>query len=488
LVASWFRPFGVQSIPAGSVWNTKHDINFSGFHAYTRTIVTKIVEELGFTYDDGAVTDSLWDELAIPCPVNVFAVSTIIADPLNASWDNTDGAQTETGPGPNDLFDFEFGTQISDVDGLFDNANDQYDIDRTANIICALSNVVGTWTTSSANLKIQIRKNGGIIIERLISSVVTNFDFSMAVVTPVQSGDVITATLNIVTAGGTVVVDAGAIFEIKDSGSVENHSDTLNIANFIPEINKKDFLRWIFALFNVQVDTNSLSNTVTLKPFDSVLISSEQNWSKNLDISKAIDEGITLPYAQSNTFNYLNNIDLKRDDTEGIYSIVNDLLRQQLNLIKSGFGASDGAQRNGIYIRGTAVAEYPTYIMHTTRLAGMNTTAASAAFTIDAEGAEYSAGDYIEVGGEFRQINGRTSDTAGTVSINFDSNNASQPWTLRRFELMDLIPPRIARIVASQGNYDIVQGTEDVVTSIVGGKEAVFHDDLLWNNIIANSY
>ncbi|KKK53707.1 hypothetical protein LCGC14_3092100, partial [marine sediment metagenome] len=210
------------------------------------------------------------------------------------------------------------------------------------------------------------------------------------------------------------------------------------------------------------------------------MTSSEQDWSKNLDVSKAVDEGITLPYAQINRFQYLENEMLLRTDTEGIYNISNPLLRQELILILSGFGASDGALRKGIYIRGSAVIELPSIIMHSERLAGMNTTAASDSFTIDSPGAEFTTGNYIEVGGEIRQISARGGDTTGTVSTSFSGNNASQPYALRSFEVQPLIPPRIARIIASQGNYDVVQGTEDVTTSIVGGKEAVFHDDQLW--------
>ncbi|KKN40272.1 hypothetical protein LCGC14_0735170, partial [marine sediment metagenome] len=149
-------------------------------------------------------------------------------------------------------------------------------------------------------------------------------------------------------------------------------------------------MRGVLALFNVQIDTDSLSSTVTLKPFDDLLTSQEQDWSKNLDMSKKVDENITLPYAQTNNFDYVENAELRRTDTKGTYSISNAILRKELTLITVGIGASDGAQRSGIYVRGTPVAEYPTYIMHTTRLAGMNTTAASTGFTIDAPGVEFT--------------------------------------------------------------------------------------------------
>ncbi|KKK55856.1 hypothetical protein LCGC14_3070350, partial [marine sediment metagenome] len=204
--------------------------------------------------------------------------------------------------------------------------------------------------------------------------------------------------------------------------------------------------------------------------------------------SKVVDEGITLPYAQNNKFEYAEDEKLVRSDANGNYTIANPVLRKELTLIKSGFGASDGAQRKGIYIRGTAVAEYPVYIMHSQRLTGMNTTAASKTFTIDAEGTDFQVSDYIEVGGEIRQIDSRTSDTGGTTLTTFQNNNASQDWTLRQFEVQELTPPRIARIVASQGDYDMLLAQEDVPTTVSGGLEAVFHDDLLWNNIIANSY
>ncbi|KKL26333.1 hypothetical protein LCGC14_2396340, partial [marine sediment metagenome] len=480
-LASWFRPFGVQSIPAGSVWNTKHDINFSGFHAYTRTIVTNIVQEVGFTYDDSAVTDSLWDELAIACPVTRFAVSNQIDNPLLAEWSKT---STQTTSGAIITFD----TLIVDADALFDNPNDKYDIDRTASISFELNQCSGLIIAGGFTTAIfELRKNNATIAEKRISvnpGDFVPFNITVTVSTIVKSGDELQA--RVLVPGGDIAIDDGFL-KIENIGAIPNHSDVLSIGDHIPKIGKKDFLTWIFALFNIQVETNETNKTVVLSPFDALLISSEQNWSKNLDTSKRVDEGITLPYAQNNHFKYAENENLVRSDSGGIYNINNPFLRADLNLIQSGFGASDGAQRKGIYIRAAAVIEYPTYIMHTTRLPGMNTTAASDAFTIDNEGAEYSIGDYIEVGGEFRQINGRTSDTAGIVSINFDGNNASQAWTLRRFELMDLTPPRIARIVASEGNYDIVQGTEDVVTSIVGGKEAVFHDDLLWY-IITNSY
>ncbi|KKL87238.1 hypothetical protein LCGC14_1936700, partial [marine sediment metagenome] len=204
--------------------------------------------------------------------------------------------------------------------------------------------------------------------------------------------------------------------------------------------------------------------------------------------SKVVDEGITLPYAQNNKFEYAEDEKLVRSDSNGNYTIVNPVLRKELVLVKLGFGASDGAQRKGIYIRGTAVAEYPVYIMRSQRLTGMNTTAGLKSFTIDSEGSDFQVSDYIEVGGNIRQIDSRSSDTAGTVSIVFTTNNASQDWTSRKFEIQDLIPPRIARIVASQGDYKLKEGNEGSWTTVSGGLEAVFTDDLLWNSIIANSY
>jgi len=482
-LASWFRPFGVQSLTAGSVWNTKHDINFSGFHVYARTIITNIIQELGFTYDDSAVTDSLWDELAISCPITKFAISREVDDPLEAEWSKT---ATQSGTGGAQVMTFD--TQIIDVDALFDNGNDKYDIDRTATIGVQLNECSGSFIGSgAATIHFSIRKNSVQIARKNISiSGGGSFDFTFSTITTVENGDDLEIRISS-SAISSWDVDDG-FFRIEDVGAVADHSLNISIGEHIPQIPKKDFLRWVFALLNIQVETDSLSSTVTLKPFDAILTSPEQDWSKNLDISKAIDEGITLPYAQINRFEYFDNEQLIRTDTEGTYSITNPLLRQELILIKSGFGASDGAQRKGIYIRGTAVQELPVIIMHSERLAGMNTTAASAAFTIDSPGAEFTTGNYIEVGGEFRQISARGGDTSGTVSTAFSGNNASQPYTLRSFEVQELIPPRIARIVASQGNYDVVQGTEDVTTSIVGGKEAVFHDDLLWNNIIANSY
>lgn len=491
-LASWFEPEGVKNIPAASVWNTKHDINFSGFHAYTRTIVSNIVTELGFSIDDSLVTDSLWDELALACPVTKFLTPAIIADPLLASWDNTAGSgQLVEGsfrtPADETM---QFDTQIVDVDGLFNDGTDQYTSDRTAILKIILENVTGLFVNFSTQAWCEFRfiKNGTTVLGAKRITAGGAFDFSLSNVTPVISGD--TIHIQIVTGGhhegSTVFVDPVAKFTILDADGLQDPSDTLTISDWIPKIDKRMFLQWIFALFNVQVETEG--SAVTLKPFDVLITSEEQDWTTNLDSSFEINEGITLPYAQINKFQYATNSALNRTDDEGIYNITNDLLKKELVLLKSGFGASDGAQRDGIYIRGTAVAEYPTYIMNSEQVAGLTTTAASEVFIIDDQGAQSSIGDYIEVGGEFRQIESRSSDTAGTVSVNFDANNTSEPWTLRRFQVQDLTQFRIARIVASQGNYDVVQGTEDVVTSIVGGKEAVFHDDLLWDNIITNSY
>lgn len=480
-LASWF------DYTSGILSNTIHDINFSGFHAYTRTIVSNIVTELGFSIDDSAVTDSLWDELALACPVTAFASPAVVASPIEASWSNASSSQSETATTPETTFLLEFDTQVTDPDALFNNGTDQYDIDRTALIRISLENITGTYTVGSGGgnwLKFGIYKNDILLNFPTQISNSGAFNLSEAVVTNVISGDVITS--KIILLNGSVTVDTGALFNITDSDSLEDPSDTLIIADWIPKIDKRDFLNWIFAIFNVQVETDN--GTVTLKPFDDLLLQPEQNWTKNLDISKPIQETITLPYGQNNKFQYASNNNLKRSDDQGIYTIINDLLKKDVTLIKSGFGATDGAQRDGIYIRGTAVSEYPVYTMSTTRNAGMNTTAASVNITIDNEGASLEVGNYIEVGGEIRQIATVTSDTVATVSTNFDGNNASQAWTLRTFSVKNLTPFRIARIIASQGNYDVVQGTEDVVTSIAGGKEAVFSDSLLWSNIITNSY
>jgi len=487
-LAAWFRPFGVQSLPAGSMWNADHEINFSGFHAYTRTILTNIVQELGFTYDDSAITDSLWDELAIACPVTAFAQPVSgVGDPIFAEWDKTSTQSESDLTFPGTSFRITFDTLVTDADTLFDNATDQYDIDRTARILIEIKNCAGNWRERSGPahfVRFNIMKNGFIIL-KTFDVPEGDFDFSFSVVTNVISGDFIWLRIDV--SGARAEINTATII-IQDADGLASHTADLIIGDWIPKIDKKDFLRWIFALFNVQIEADSRNKTVTLKPFDAVLTASEQDWSKNLDISKVVDEGITLPYAQNNKFEYAEDEKLVRSDSNGNYTIVNPVLRKELVLVKLGFGASDGAQRKGIYIRGTAVAEYPVYIMRSQRLTGMNTTAGLKSFTIDSEGSDFQVSDYIEVGGNIRQIDSRSSDTAGTVSIVFTTNNASQDWTSRKFEIQDLIPPRIARIVASQGDYKLKEGNEGSWTTVSGGLEAVFTDDLLWNSIIANSY
>jgi len=157
------------------------------------------------------------------------------------------------------------------------------------------------------------------------------------------------------------------------------------------------------------------------------------------------------------------------------------------------FGATDGSVRKNLYTgRGVAVAEYPVYIMESHKLTGINYSSGTNTFTIDGEGMEYDAGDYIEVEGgafiEYRQITTRTSETAGVVGVNFDKTVTSEDFYLRRFRIQELIPPRLTKVIASQGNFNILQGTEDITTLMSGNKEAVFEDSLLWSSIIANSY
>lgn len=489
----WFNSVNLdKEVQSGSTTRQEHDLNFSGFFIYLKTIARRIVEQAGFTFDESDMLNEVnYNTLALACPVQKFSDLRDIAAPLFAIVTNNAPQVFAAGEGR-----IVFQVTTGDPAGVWNVGLSEWQFTTTNNINVTLS-ISGTNVEGGGNQENQIRifKNGIIILTQRLTGLST-FDFDLLVGTSVVSGDTIHATI-FINRNADITVDSGGSFLVSEEGA--NFQRDIIIAEWIPNITLIEFMQSLAAKFNAVIDTDEATNTVILKPYNDILTSEEQDLTANFDTSVEIERLYSLPYFRRNFFKYADT-EARRSDTTGVHVFPDELLDSSGVLVELIFGDSDNS--NFISFLYTArtfpVMETPAFelehILDEPTTTITVTTAAPNTFTFTLP-VEFEVGDYVELtvntpqgNREVNRIAQKTASTTGSCFNNWGNVSAGLNFLIYRFGSINLNTPRIANMIASQGTYAVFFDGNDTVTSITAGLEARFDDTMLFGQLLTEHY
>jgi hypothetical protein len=478
--------FNQSTIPSTSSLNLEHDLNFSGFHIYFREILTRIVEQNGFSFDDDdmvAVQD--YTTLALACPVNKFALSLDITNPIIGDVERS----AEQFENTQAVHRIEFDSVQVDPFALWNAGLFQWDFTSTAAINIEIT-IDGEHTRNgNRTSSIDVIKND-TIIESVDISELNELNLSITVTTDIISGDFLAVQVDLDN-NSTIAISIGSDFVINEAGFQQSRD--INIADYIPQMDVKTFFRSVMKYFNAVITTNDDTKTVKIFKFNDIKTNEEQDLTANLDTSKTISEASGLPYFQESTFKYLDSR-ARRTDTEAVFLFNDDILEQKGVLVELDFGFSDNAAQGTLFIRTNPTIEIPNYEFEAFNDVGLNHTAATNTFTLTGVPQErIRVGDYIEstslVGGQFRDM-GRVTQITPTFVIEstWAVTGVAVDWRLYRYKENTVDNPRISNIVASQGDYNVYNGSNNTRAIVQNGLETRFSDSMFGDTLRSAHY
>jgi hypothetical protein len=268
---------------------------------YAKTVVDKIFSGAGYTYSSGSFFNTnLFKRMVVPCPTRYPILG--VDDVTERTVDVKRTSDASVTAGNNIIFDFESadqsnqyntttGVYTNDFSGIYD----LFFINKAT--ISGLTN--GQTYIASYTLKINGADARYLITEGKVASggSVTYdnrlvFDFVY-----LNDGDTVelvyeyvysTTTNAIVTGAYTQKTDSRFFNQIYDMGW--GYGKTLDFAGFFTiETKQREFLKWIFTMFNLYIEPTEIEKTLTILPREEFYQSTVRDWTTKRDLLQPLE-------------------------------------------------------------------------------------------------------------------------------------------------------------------------------------------------------
>lgn len=482
----------------------------SGFALYAKEIITRIMASAGYTMDFSGMNNTQFNNLVIICPI----YKNLALSPADAisGYQKSNVDQTQSGIGEiHDALRLMFDIQINaPVSATWDDTNHWWEFTKSGIIAISLTGSVNYSSTSQPFdiSYIGLYLNSGLVAQKqYIRGVDDATSLLELVVTgiTVSPGDIVYAELYATSrsngnTGDELTLVLSADFKLLEQTGAD---DDIIVSDWVPEMAQSKFVINMLTMFNFNIFTDNDNKVVHIEDFDNIFNRAPQ------DISRYIDAG-RIPrvnyafgkLAIVNYFDYTNDSDVSRRDTQGIFQSSNRILDTSVDYITiDGLSASDLSTFRPALSK-TLKIRVPSFKLvqisaTATRIAG-DTTTTIFSFT-DEAGALVKGGDFAE----------------GDMVVLIDTPQTPSPYVIRTltadktqgtfyqlpnaafdagFEVWRVergVDPsiRIAEIRVSELTRSIWDGSDSDTNQFVNNAlEARFTNELRFNDIIATVY
>ncbi len=267
--------------------------------AYMRDLLIIMFREIGWKLD-GELLDDIWfKRLIIPFSNSEFSHKAPWAADRSLDTIKT-AAQSRVGA----LDDIDFpneNTSPANWDGT-----DTYQPDTSMNVEIKATCIFSVATT---NPILEIHVGGAAVATTTITGAGT-FTVSIEQVVDTSSPSAIIIKMN--AAAGTWTIDSGLLIIDVGSEILSPAGQDFEFSSMLPDISKKDLMRYIFVHRGILPVTDNFSKTLTLSFFRSVPANSQDNWTSKIDGAKKTDYATLFEsYGQNTHFRYLSSEDEK---------------------------------------------------------------------------------------------------------------------------------------------------------------------------------
>ena len=326
--ATWFTTESIDLMFAqgGDTLRTAVNENYlaeSGFYMYCHTILNKIFETVNRLSFDTSNLDLKYFEAGIPCPVP------IIHDQYTSLTGVYSEVRNELGNDiPNGRVEF---TVLTDDSGFWSDINDEYTItnDGTFVVRCRFQGDI----RAVNGLVFTLRDSGGNTLAQTTvesqGNSTRSYDLTILTSVEVNGSETLYIESAVVDGNGTTTKTLDfASFSIEEQGI--GRGDRVAVADFLPDISQRDFVREMFNLFNIIPTINA--EVVTLNYFDEITKGS----TLKLDVSKQITRSASLlSYGQTSILKYADNEDVSREDANSFFQVDSLTLQREVVVIGS---------------------------------------------------------------------------------------------------------------------------------------------------------
>ena len=454
---------------------TNQDINFCGFWMYAFEIITRIINEAGFTLQTSDLPQEFHD-FALACPIDKFIEPTVFEGAsLRAEVQNT---LAFTADGQTRIVEFD--NVIVDPSNIWHGAPDWWYEPTTVTTFNITVKGQITYLQGNPNnvpCEVRILLNGGIIATALFAGTqVAPVDFFLTFTSPVSPADTIQIEIfSELRANGNSIIT----FEPNVSFAVatpDNEDRTVQPSEHIPPINKKAFLTAVLTQFNLLLTTDSITKVVSIVNFDDIYKNKEQNWSEFLDVgSNIIIENAVDGYYQDSHLKYAEDESLRRNDIDYIKNFENEILGLEGDIILQPFTLCDICIWREVTEPDLAIVPMTLTETESTAndagdildiSAGLDTfDMIDPAFVLGFQIGDYIGGTFNNTFSNFnRRIIQKTTETSGVVSVPWDSGQGN----LINYTILRYTPNEVVAKVGLLRNTGVAPGLK-VVDLYQGG-------------------
>ena len=492
--------FGDVYYANGSQHN--QDINQSGFWTYCATIVQRIIEEAGFTLE---VVDLPQDyhDMAIACPIQKFIAPTIFdgvsfrAEVQNTADFTADG-QTRI---------VEFDNVIVDVRNIWVGSPDWlFKIKDAGTVTIAIRGTIDYLQGHPNNVPCEIRimLNGAAISTAqyagTANDVITYDSVAQAVAVDDEIQIEIFSELR-ANGNSIITLHPNSSFSVSTQ---DNEDRTVHPSEHIPKINKKTFLTAILTQFNLLMTTDDITKVVTIQKFDDLYANKAWDFSNLLDVGSDVEIAHAIGgYYQQSHLIYANDETLIRSGIDYTVLFDNEVLGLEGIIIEQPYTLCDRNIFQEAAERPQATAPMTLTESQLASGSGIFTTNADSTFTINDPDQllDFQVGDWIgnnapsSFSNALRRIVQKTSDSAGVVSVPWDTPTTYDSYAIIKHSYNEFVP-RVAMLRPStQGAgarlIDLYQGGgignfTQVSTDV--GKVADIAASLEFSEIVNSTY
>jgi hypothetical protein len=476
------------------------DLNNSGCFMYIKTIFQKIIDSISdFIFDTSLIEDDIFNNLVLGVPVSKIFDSTkeLLSDQGKREGIYVNSADNSYCASDDCYIGLEFpAVEVDSPVGFFDTVNNEYvasasgfyNIDFEMRDFTAYAVSGGSPIPAGivGNLAFMTKKVGGSWVFHNQWDVYAHpvYNSSSRYVDDfyLETGEKVKIAYRTNSGIPDTYLEYDGYFNVVGGGINTDYS--VNISNYMPEISQKDFVKEIFKLFHVTI--NTLPNgDIQFDHWDKIPEAEEIDLTPYLDVEKEVSKtGTILSYAKENTFKYSDDELVNRTDTDYIMPILSEVIQKKKDIITSKFTASDAAA-NTITPNRISIPLFPySYVVDSDINISINT---SGDYTTTSK-SDLNIGDLIvltQSGVDYRfRVIAVASGTQGKVDDPSPPAISNTQLNFLTWEKNDIkLKLGLASVL---GNMTINDGYFS--TGTLTGRKVDFPDSLTWTELVANYY
>ena len=475
------------------------DVNMAGFFLYVKEVVRRIVDEAGYevVYLPGIPDD--FYQLAIACPVSQF-YEIVDTDQVPINQQQVKNAD-RTVNNVMERISFDTGSSL-----LWSTITDEWTVNFNGPLNVS---VRGTYDHTVTGIRpasiIRIMHEGAEVAQVGVNGNVNDVSFYISASINVLDGDTIWAEMESLVIQSTLTVKLDSSFQIATPGVGPDR--TVQPSEWVPKINKSQFIADMLKLFNLVMRTDDITNQVFIQSFNDVYTGAEQDLTVLLDVGQNDIEwkNSINSLGQYSRFSWENDNLFRRDS---IYTLTfdNQLLAKDKDVISMEYSACDLSTYLYFSQFGPLTAKIPSVFIEETAVLG-NT------IDVDVNG-NYTTLEEVELfpgqfmilwkGGLLYYHRVLTVDSSfeGTIQTPISTSVIGDPSVQLRAIKQGNVEnpaPRLALLAdagTSAEGIEVADGTlsidgvggENKTPFPIGAMRATFPDSLGWESITSTYY